>query len=165
MARLYLVDGYNYLYRTGRLPSGRVLAELRSQLAHHLAALCGPPGDTVRIVWDTRRLDVPVLEVETYRRGVRGEFARGQSADDRIVEIVDHARDPGRYVVVSDDSGVCARARRRGARTVSVGEIERRIRVHAPTEPEKPDGPLAPEEVEAWLRLFEDGPSGPQGRG
>jgi predicted RNA-binding protein with PIN domain len=159
LAKRYIIDGYNYLYRA-RLMRGR-LEDARARLVARLRPLARG-GDEVHFVWDAQKAPPDLFDAESHGEGLRSHFARGGAADDRIVEMVRRARDPGRLVVVSDDREVTGRARALGARAESVSGIERRV---APREPDPPEEeadekppPPSPGEVDAWLRYFGEEP-------
>ena len=157
----YLVDGYNYLHRA-RLFGDVSLEQARHRLEVRLRALRGR-GDTVTIVWDSKR-PPPGVPRRPAERGVAHEFAhRAASADEAILRRLRDADDARRFCVVSADNDVARPARQLGAAVRSVREIESRVRGREPAaaaegEDDKPPPPRGAE-VDEWLRLFgEEGP-------
>ena len=119
-----VVDGMNVI---GSRPDGwwrdRTGAALR--LAERLATLAATRPDEVVLVLDGRpseRLG------EGERDGVRVLFAsrRGpDAADDRIVELVEAAAEPGAIVVATSDHALAARVSAAGAEVLTAGALLR----------------------------------------
>ena len=95
--------------------------------------------------------------------GVRAVFSdSGQTADERIIEILDGSRRPTECLVVTSDRSLAAIARGRGARTVRSDEFIRRMGVALrkasgsgdDEPPEKTRGSLSSGETDEWLRYF-----------
>lgn len=108
-----VVDGYN-VTKTGY--GGLPLEAQRSRLVTGLASLAARTGAEVTVVFDGT--DVQGVRVQS-RRGVRVLFSLpGETADERIGQLV-AAEPSGRpVVVVSSDREVADRVRRSGARPV-----------------------------------------------
>ena len=100
-------------------------------------------------------------------------FAAPRSADDVIIEKLQHARYPLTVSVVTDDGAIAHEARRRRAAHIGcVAFIEalfspdptdghddmRGARSDVPPGPEKPES-VSKEEVDRWVEFFDDDPS------
>jgi predicted RNA-binding protein with PIN domain len=166
----YLIDGYNLAHALGLLTARapRALLRARRALLARLAEHADPAG--VTIVFDALKAP-PGTRGGQDHRGVRVLFARGQSADDAIEEIIRADPSPRDLAVVSDDRRLREAARRRGC--VSVGCLdywERLGRPASPTPPAPaPEAPAKPEacsgeEAEYWLGRFDDVEDDPQFR-
>lgn len=140
----YLIDGYNYLHRA-QLLAGKDLEGARRLLVRRVA----PLGGKVTVVWDARH--GPQGAGRETVRNVTSIFAR--SADERILALLRGAADPAACCVVTDDREVAGRARQLRARSLSVGEVERRLSVSAAGD-EKPASPRTSAEVREWLEYF-----------
>lgn len=89
-------------------------------------------------------------------RGVRAVFVRPpRSADDAICDRLGTlgARARG-WTVVTSDEEVRRAARRAGARMLSSREFSRMLEPPSPTADEKPDRPIAGDELALWQRIF-----------
>jgi predicted RNA-binding protein with PIN domain len=81
----------------------------------------------------------------------------GQNADRLIIERIRHARNPQGLTVVTSDREVIATAQDRGARVVRAEAFVSELGAPAvPRAAGKEDVHLSPDEVEAWLELFEE---------
>ena len=120
--RRWLVDGMNVI---GSRPDGwwRDRHGAMRALTARLASLVERGGE-VTVVFDGREPREP-----PQAPGVEVLFAPGgpNSADDRIVELVEAEADPPRLTVVSSDSDLAARVAELGATVVGAGEFRRRI--------------------------------------
>jgi predicted RNA-binding protein with PIN domain len=88
--------------------------------------------------------------------GVRVVFApQGSSADDLILRQVRSGRNPRAWLVVTSDQELAEAVTRRGARVQSAEAFAAELIGRARDVPDGKDTPPSPEEVEAWLALFE----------
>ena len=122
----WLIDGMNVI---GSRPDGwwRDRPAAMRALAARLAPLV-EQGDQVTVVFDGREPREP-FEAP----GVGVLFAPGgpNSADERIVELVEADEAPGDLTVVSSDSALAERAAELGAAVLGAGEFRRRIEAGA----------------------------------
>ncbi|MGD8966947.1 MAG: NYN domain-containing protein [Anaerolineae bacterium] len=149
-----LIDGHNLI---GRLPDISLTDPGdEAQLVSRLQGYAGRTGRRVTVVFDR---GMPGGRSQALSGGrVEVVFApTGRNADRLLIERIRHARNPQGLTVVTSDREVIATAQDRGARVVRaeafVSELE------APTAPRaagKEDLHLSPDEVEAWLELFEE---------
>jgi predicted RNA-binding protein with PIN domain len=164
MARVYLVDGYNFLQRScQKLLAGRSLEGAREALARRMEDFlaCSEPDAAVVLVFDGAR-GVPSRDLRSGRLTVR--FSRPpQSADDAILAAVRVSEAPGDLCVVTSDYLDIAR-RLAGLRCRHLSceafaeEVASRTsrseeRGSVPGSGEKP-APPSPEEREGWLSDF-----------
>ena len=149
-----LIDGHNLI---GRVPDISLAdPDDEARLVSRLQAYAGRTGKRVTVVFDR---GMPGGRSENLSRGrVQVVFApTGRNADRVLIERIRRARNPQGLIVVTSDREVVAAAEGRGARVVRseafAGELE-----GAPAAPSgaKEKGRLSPDEVEAWLALFED---------
>lgn len=120
--RRVIVDGNNVI---GSRPDGwwRDRAGAARRLIASLQELARRSGDRISVVLDGRPLaDVP----EGVHDGVLVAYATRagrDAADDRIVEEVEHDRDPASLVVVTSDRALADRVRACGARVEGAGAL------------------------------------------
>ncbi|HJZ60082.1 MAG TPA: NYN domain-containing protein [Gemmataceae bacterium] len=157
----FLIDGYNLLHAIGlasRAMSAKGLERARTRLLDWLADAATGRAEWLRVVFDARLAPRPSGEHD--HRGVRVSFAHGQTADDRIEELLAAEPRPETLAVVSNDSRVQEDARRRGARVFTCQEfvdwlIDKRPDSKAPDpSPDKPAADATPDEMAAWLAAF-----------
>ena len=120
--RRLVVDAMNVI---GTRPDGwwRDRAGASRRLIGALQEYASRGGDRIAVVLDGRPLpDYP----EGVHDGVLVAYARRggpDAADDRIVEEVEHDRDPSSLVVVTSDQGLRARVHALGARTEGASQL------------------------------------------
>jgi predicted RNA-binding protein with PIN domain len=160
----YLIDGYNLLFATGRL-TGRggkhTLQSSRKWLLIEVVRWHGPEASSVTVVFDARGAPAGV-PAEDEHGGVRVLFARGQTADDLIEEMIRDESAPRLLAVVSDDHRIQQAARRRDCQVLGCLDYWERCQQRqlsstgpARAEPAKPDG-SSEEETRRWLEVFGD---------
>ena len=120
MAVHYIVDGYNVIKKTPFLDHKK-LKDSRDALLNliYINRPHGSHSNKITVVFDGRddvlnfkhHYDFPIV------------FARKESADDKIKQIIDKAVNVKNIVVVSDDKDIKLYCRPRGARVLSVEEF------------------------------------------
>lgn len=163
-----LIDGYNLLHVTGlfgRGPRGS-LEQSRQALLNFLgAAVEARERARTTVVFDAAEAPPGLPDIYT-AHGMTVRYARDfESADELLELLIAEHHTPRRLTVVSSDHRVQRAARRRKATAVDshpwyVAAAEKlkhrkKRRPGAATLPDvKPDAPLTPAEVEAWLAAF-----------
>jgi predicted RNA-binding protein with PIN domain len=159
-----LIDGYNLLFSMGRLSprsSKHALEGARQWLLLTIRSGFGPGVEEVTVVFDAQHAP-PGARSESVVSGIQVRFARGQTADDLIEEIIRVESNPKFLVVVSDDHRIQQAARRRGCTVQGCLDYYESLRA-PPTPnqaaaldpPAKPDR-SSPEEIQHWLDTFSD---------
>jgi predicted RNA-binding protein with PIN domain len=159
-----LIDGHNLI---GRLPRGRRPSSGRrapvpsledaqdeEALVRWLMSYHARTGKAITVVFDPgEAFSLPRVRGLA---GVRVLFAsQGSSADDLIVRQVRASRNRQAWLVVTSDLELAATVARQGARVQSAEAFAAELIGQAKDVPEGKDMPLSPEELEAWLALFE----------
>src|SRR5262245_3523070 len=149
MALHYLIDGYNLLYALPALPPGS-WQEKRAQLLDFLRHRKPQGNNRVTVVFDSRQGLGEQLQVGD----ITVVFTAGETADDRLSEMVRQANNPRLLVVVTNDLGIRAMVRGTGARFLSCDDFlkktlpkpfqERRTRP-------RPDASIEEEFRKKWL--------------
>lgn len=124
--RPLVVDGMNVI---GSRPDGwwRDRDGAVRRLHGRLASLARDDDETVTLVLDGRPLD-DLPEGEHDGIDVRYARRRGRdAADDRIVELVREAKEPGALTVVTSDRELAERVRAVGAAVIGAGALLRRL--------------------------------------
>lgn len=119
MKRIFILDGYNVIYRIPELT-----AKLEESLAAARSALAMYAAD-----WKRSRVNAEVIMVfdgrdsdfidcsRTKIGGIDCVFTRTrEAADDRIIRMVQNSKEPSRITVISDDNQVRNSSRAHGAR-------------------------------------------------
>ena len=149
-----LIDGHNLI---GRLPDISLAdPDDEARLVSRLQAYAGRTGKQVTVIFDR---GMPGGRSRALSRGrVEVVFApTGRRADRVLKERIRRARDPGELTVVTSDREVIATARDRGARVVRAETFVTELEASPATQAAgKEDVHLSPDEIEAWLELFEE---------
>jgi len=164
-----LIDGYNLLHMLGWIDCRRgpkALEQARWRLVRFLAGVLSPTeraGTTV--VFDAAQ--PPPLTARTLQaEGITVRFAVGyRNADELLEELIEQAKTPRSYVVVSSDRRVQRAALRRQMKAVDCWtwyeqQLAKRPPIHRPATPTaeaRPPWthlPLSESEVDRWLRVF-----------
>ena len=152
----FLIDGHNLI---GRLPDLRLDdPDDEAKLVARLRTYCARAGKRATVVFDR---GLPGGRSRALSGGrVEVVFASaGHTADGILRERVRRARDPGGLTVVTSDREVIAAARAQGARVMRSEEFAARLRAPRTVQVEE-DVHLSAEEVEEWLKVFEEGREG-----
>jgi len=148
----YLIDGNNLL---GLRPE--ILAKdpgIRGRLVKQLSSFARSRRTSVVIVFDGEP-DEDGLRGDMTLGGVRVIFSgRTSDADTRILKILDDAKDPAGFTLVTTDRVLGDRARQRRARCVTSLKFRRTLEDLAPAGAGE-DAPLSPDEVAEWETWFE----------
>ncbi|MFQ5856224.1 MAG: NYN domain-containing protein [Anaerolineae bacterium] len=161
----YLIDGHNLIARLPDISLAdphdeakliRLLARWRWRHNSPPVTVVFDPGDFA--VHGRRRMQ---------RSGISVRYAPYSSdADTVLIRLIERHRQPAQLTVVSSDREIQSMARRVGAQTISAEEFAMELTAHAEPQEEKIPGdePLSPEEVEAWLEIFQDCDDRPEDR-
>jgi len=134
MAFHYLIDGYNLLYALPHLPAGS-WQEKRQALLTFLKERRPQGNNAVTVVFDSRE----GLGDQFQEEALRVIFTAGETADDRLIEMVRKAPNPRTLVVVSNDKGIQAMIRGTGAKFVSATEFLKTAAPHPSPKVDKND--------------------------
>jgi predicted RNA-binding protein with PIN domain len=119
---MVIVDGYNVSKDVRGVPAAE-LADQRGWLIRVVAGATARWGAKFRLVFDGRD---DRTKATAATRGVRVEFTiEGQTADARIVELVDHIKGP--LMVVTSDREVREASEALGANVVASGVFLRAV--------------------------------------
>jgi hypothetical protein len=149
-----LIDGHNLI---GRLPDISLAdPDDEARLVSRLQAYAGRTGKRITVVFDR---GLPGGRSQALSGGpVEVVFApTGRKADRVLIERIRRTPNPQGLIVVTSDHEVIAAARDRGARVVRAEAFVSQLEPSPPVPAAgKGDVHLSPEEVEAWLALFEE---------
>jgi predicted RNA-binding protein with PIN domain len=147
-----LIDGHNLI---GRMPALSLQdPDDEEKLVRFLKSYRARTGKAITVVFDPGI--VSTLSGRRREGGVEVVFApRNSSADAIIARRVERSRDPRGWLVVTSDAELAERVARRGARTESAEDFSSELGGMGSGEPGGGDVQLSPEEIEAWLSLFE----------
>lgn len=147
-----LIDGHNLI---GRLPTLSLQdPDDEEKLVGLLRSFHARTGKAITVVFDPGRTSA----LTKVRRlgGIEVVFApHGSSADAVIARRVRRSQNPRTWLVVTSDRKLASTVARLGARVQSADAFASSMPRPAEGSPEWKDAPPSPEEVEAWLALFE----------
>jgi len=147
-----LVDGHNLI---GKLPTLSLEdPHDEEKLVRLLSSYRARSGKRITVVFDPGA----AFSLPQVRKvgGVEVVFApHNSSADVVIARRVGASRNPGGWLVVTSDQGLAEKVRQRGARVQSAEAFADQLSQSPEPGSDWKDTPLAPDEVEAWLGLFE----------
>jgi predicted RNA-binding protein with PIN domain len=158
-----LIDGYNLLHATGRLTAraGRqALESARRSLLIQVRTGHEPDARDVTVVFDARGAPAGA-DTQSEFGGIRVLFAKGQTADDLIEDLIRAEASPRLLTVVSDDHRIQRAARRRGCRVTGCLDYVEQLLAPRSAAPQptasdptaKPES-STPEEMQQWLDAF-----------
>lgn len=152
----YLIDGHNLI---GQMPDISLdEPDDEAKLVQKLAGFVARTGKSCVVVFDQglpggrSRLSTAKIEVV---------FANSRSSADYVMmERIQRAKDTGQWIVVSNDNAVLLAARHRKMKTLKSVEFALLLAPQPKAKPKDDERPtdvhLSPDEVEAWLKIFED---------
>jgi predicted RNA-binding protein with PIN domain len=157
----YLIDGHNLIGQLADLSLTDPNDE--AKLVQKLISFAARASKRVVVVFDS---GLPGGKSRLSTAQVEVIFASAHSnADNVMKERIKRARDPGQWVVVSNDRVVLDAARARRMSTLTSAEFAPQLRATPSPKSPKPaevedqgeaaDVHLSPAEVEAWLKLFQ----------
>lgn len=157
----FLIDGYNLMHAVGmashHMPS-KAFERGRERFLDWLATSAAGRAGKLRVIFDAQLAPMPSSEYP--HKGIRVCFAYGQTADDRIEEILAGERRPDLITVVSNDNQVREAARRRKCAVFTCEEFTDWL-IEKPADqnrtspdPDKPAPDATPDEMAAWLAAF-----------
>jgi predicted RNA-binding protein with PIN domain len=147
-----LIDGHNLIGRMEALSLQDPDDE--EQLVRLLVSYRARTGRSLTVVFDP---GAATSLAQTSRvGGIEIVFAAsGSSADQVIARRVRKSRNPASWLVITSDHQLAAEVTAHGARVRSASAFAGQLQQPADRKTEKDDPPLTPDEVEAWLALFE----------
>jgi uncharacterized protein len=148
-----LIDGHNLI---GKLATPSLQdPDDEEALLRMLIAYRARTGRSVTVVFDPG--STFALPSTRQRGGVKAVFApHNGSADAIIIRRVRQSRDRNGWLVVTSDRDLATAVSHLGARVQSASDFAKELEARASAMPDWREKPLSPEEVDAWLALFED---------
>jgi predicted RNA-binding protein with PIN domain len=147
-----LIDGHNLI---GQLPTLSLQdPHDEEELVRLLSSYRARTRKSITVVFDPGA----TFSLAQVRKvgGIEVVFApHNSSADAVIARRVAASRNPRGWLVVTSDQGLAQKVTRQGARVESAESFALQLSQGPESGSESKDTPLSPEEVEAWLSLFE----------
>jgi predicted RNA-binding protein with PIN domain len=148
-----LIDGHNLIGQLGTISLQD--PEDEEKLVELLRSYQARTGKTITVVFDPG--GGFALPWSGYSGSVEVLFApHGGSADALIIRRVRQSRQPGEWLVVTSDRELGRAAMQSGARVQTAEAFAADLERPQETDSESKDVLLSPEEVAAWLTLFEE---------
>lgn len=148
-----LIDGHNLIGRLEKLSLQE--ADDEEHLVRVLKSYQARTGRAITVVFDPGE----TFALPQARRcgGIEVLFApQGSSADEVIARRVARSRNPHEWLVVTSDRELAETVAQHGARVRSATEFASELDLPHYTSPDWKETPPTPEDVEWWLRLFEN---------
>lgn len=152
MSLHFLIDGYNVLYAMPEMPSG-TWEQKRLALLEFIHQQRPQGKNRLTVVFDSRQ----GMGDQLQHGGSMVVFTAGETADERLSNMVRDAENPREIVVVSNDKGVRSLVQGTGARWLSATDFLRAARGamsgprrQAPREPADSDA-ITDELKSKWL--------------
>lgn len=155
----YLVDGNNLAHALGL---SRGSDADREACARLVAEFCRSRGARATIVFDGPPPQGPAAPGATSRTRIL--FSASRPADDTILKLIQSSRTPRDFTLVTSDKSLGDKARHLGAQVERAHEFSRRLDPGKPGRgkaPAKPSARESPEEIAAWLAVFDPGRTTP----
>jgi predicted RNA-binding protein with PIN domain len=148
-----LIDGHNLIGCMSTLSLQDPDDE--EHLVRSLASYRAGTGRKITVVFDAGA-GYGLQERRRYA-GVEVVFASDRSSADRVISSrVGRSRNPSEWLVVTSDLRLAETVARLGARVRDAQEFAAELERQPEAATGWRDSPLSPDEVEAWLSLFED---------
>jgi predicted RNA-binding protein with PIN domain len=151
----YLVDGNNLAHALGL---SRGSDADREACAGLVADFCRSRGARATIVFDGPPPQGPAAREATSR--TRIVFSASRPADDTILKMIRASGTPRDFTLITSDKSLGDKARHLGAQVERAHEFSRRLDAPKPRRREtaaKPRAKESPEEIAAWLAVFDPG--------
>jgi uncharacterized protein len=146
MAFRYLVDGYNLLYTLHEFPKG-TWQEKRAHLLKFLQQEQIQGNNALTVVFDSRQGSGSQRE----EGSIRVIYTAGETADERIIDLVRAAANPRSLVVVSNDQAIRLMIKGTGARFITSTDFLKPVaKIKDPSIDEK--SPVNEEAISAEFR-------------
>jgi len=148
-----LIDGHNLI---GRMPTLSLQdPDDEAKLISLLKSYRARTGKSITVVFDPG--GAFALPQTRKQDGIRVVFApHGSNADAVISRRVGRERNPGGWLVVTSDRRLAEIVKQQGARIQSSEEFTAQLGPSQDSAPDWKDASLSPDEVEAWLAVFEE---------
>lgn len=138
----YLIDGYNWLFRSTQRSEERLRIE-REQLTKELSAKLSIAGMQATIVYDSHFQPGPAER--SVLKGISIYYTHeGETADDYILEFIKHVSKPKGYTVVTSDLRLAWGVRQCGGQSLDIPAFKKildRIYKKKKMPPKKPSPP------------------------
>ena len=118
----YIIDGYNLLFRKLHARESENLKVERQKIVQELSKKLKIAGLHASLIFDAHQKEG--LSEQFFVEDLRIYFTdEGETADDHIVELIRKSSKPQEQIVVTSDSILAWRTRRRGANSLTVEEF------------------------------------------
>ena len=151
---LYLIDGYNFLFRlegTKKKP----FETKRNSFIHLLNETLASFKSPVMVIFDSSEQTLTYAQHQALEHLEVVYAPKGKTADNYIIELVETSRNPKNIVVVSSDNGLCRQCQHIGCKTIKVEEFLMSFNKKRKKEKTKPDYKQLPSEMQRLLEEFE----------
>jgi predicted RNA-binding protein with PIN domain len=121
MTQLYIIDGYNLLFKITK--SYKELSQKKEVILEKLSIAATTYSLEMILVFDGKRKDQIEASYENFKNLRIIHTPNLQSADSFIISLVEQNTSPGLYTIVSSDREVTGKANQLGAHILSVSQF------------------------------------------
>lgn len=122
----YLIDGYNWLFRTLSKSSEENLRWAREQLIRELSIKLSKANIEATLVFDSYYNPEPAERA--HKSGILIYYTdKGQTADEYILDFIKYNQTPSQYTVVTSDNQLAWKARQKAAQSISIQEFKKML--------------------------------------
>lgn len=120
----YLIDGYNWLFRSQKTQSEENLKLERDRLIYELSFKLSTAKMEATLIFDSHYNPGPAERA--HARGISIYYTdAGQTADEYLLELIKYASRPQEYTIVSSDLRLACQIRQLGALTLPIHEFRK----------------------------------------
>ena len=120
----YLIDGYNWLFRSTRGRNEERLQIERERLCHELSIRLSIAGMQATIVFDSHFQPGP--GEKQHLKGILIYFTdKGQTADDYILDLIKYSSKPRDYTVITSDLRLAWAVRQKSGQTLDIPAFQK----------------------------------------
>lgn len=122
----YLIDGYNWLFRSIKSREEENLRGEREALIKELVSRLSLAKMQATLIFDAQFNPSPAAT--SYSKGISICYTNeGETADEYILELIKHSSNPKEYTIITSDQRLAWHVRQKSAHTLSIHEFKKML--------------------------------------